>query len=343
MNAPAPQPAAFATVQVATCNLLNLARPGRVFYPNQDAYTDAEVQRKTAWIGDRLRALNADVIGVQEVWDESALRAAVAASGLRYPTVLVPGAENTPDGQGGAQGTPRVGLVTRWQVDGWRSVAEFAPGMAVEVPEIGRTERFERPPLLATLRSRADQRLTVAVVHLKSKRPKFLQDAQGQPLEDRDDPRIQARASLRSLILRGAEAAALRALVVEVLQGTREPLVLLGDFNDEPHSVTTQLVAATQEVAYDRAARDVALFNAYEIQGEAALKKDVAFSHIHQGSPAVLDQILVSEEFLRSSRVSVGDVQRVDYFNDHLFEGRDRSRSDHGFVRTLLRWRLPVP
>ncbi|MBN8488921.1 MAG: endonuclease, partial [Burkholderiales bacterium] len=97
MNAPMP-PAAFATLQVATCNLLNLARAGRVFYPNQDPYTEAEYQRKTAWIGERLRALNADIIGVQEVWDESALRAAVAASGLRYPRLLVPGAENTPDG-----------------------------------------------------------------------------------------------------------------------------------------------------------------------------------------------------------------------------------------------------
>ena len=34
------------------------------------------------------------------------------------------------------------------------------------------------------------------------------------------------------------------------------------------------------------------------------------------------------------------DVRRVEVFNDHLNEGRDRSRSDHGFVRALLRLRL---
>jgi hypothetical protein len=34
-------------------------------------------------------------------------------------------------------------------------------------------------------------------------------------------------------------------------------------------------------------------------------------------------------------------VRRVDYFNDHLHEGRDGSRSDHGFVRALLRLRTP--
>ena len=73
------------------------------------------------------------------------------------------------------------------------------------------------------------------------------------------------------------------------------------------------------------------------------LKKDVAYSHIHQGAPAVLDQVLVSEEFDPRSRHAVGDVRRVDYFNDHLHEGRDRSRSDHGFVRALLRMRAPSP
>lgn len=53
----------------------------------------------------------------------------------------------------------------------------------------------------------------------------------------------------------------------------------------------------------------------------------------------MLDQIFVSEEFVPGSRHSLGDVRRVDYFNDHLHEGRDRSRSDHGFCAPLLRLR----
>ena len=55
----------------------------------------------------------------------------------------------------------------------------------------------------------------------------------------------------------------------------------------------------------------------------------------------VLDQVLVSEQFVATSRGAIGDLRRVEVFNDHLFEGRDRSRSDHGFVRALLRLRLP--
>lgn len=332
-----PQP--LATLMVATCNVLNLANPGRTFYNNQDPYTHAEFERKLTWLGQRLHALNADVLAVQEVWDDAAFKGALGRSGLHYDFVAVPGAENNVT-QAGAHGTPRVGIATRLKVEALQSFSEFPPGFQVEVPGLGAHTHFERPPLIATLRMKHGQTLNVLTAHLKSKRPKFLQDAQGAPLEDRDDRKVMALASLRSLIMRGAEAMALRCLVIDVLHRTSMPLVVLGDFNDTPDSVTTQLICATNEIAYDRSARDVALFNAYELQGDAALKKDVAYSHIHQGSPSVLDQILVSEEFLPNGRNSVGDVRRVDYFNDHLHEGRDRTRSDHGFVRALLRLKM---
>ena len=332
-----PQP--LVTLMVATCNVLNLANPGRMFYSNQDAYNQTEFDRKLTWLGDRFRMLNADVLAVQEVWDEAAFKGALGRSGLRYDFVAVPGAENDSH-HNGAQGTPRVGFATRLKVDALQSFAEFPPGFQVEVPGMGPHTRFERPPLVATVRMKHGQTVNVLTAHLKSKRPKFLQDTQGRPTEDRDDRKVMALATLRSLIMRGAEAMALRCHVIDHLHRTSVPLVVLGDFNDTPDSVTTQLICATTEIAYDRSARDVALFNAYDLQGEAALKKDVAYSHIHQGSPYVLDQILVSEEFLPNGRNSIGDVRRVDYFNDHLHEGRDRTRSDHGFVRALLRVKM---
>ena len=331
-------PPRFATLMVATANVLNLAQPGRSFYEGQDPYSQHEFDRKADWLGDRFRSLNADVLAVQEVWDELALRAAVARSGLQYGFVGVPGAENGP-GQHGAQGTPRVGIVTRLKVESVQSLVDFPAAAVVQVPGIGTHTRFERPPLLATLRMKHGQDIAVITAHLKSKRPKFLQDAQGNALEDKDDPAVQAVATLRSLIMRAGEALALRLKVVELLHRTRLPLIVMGDLNDSPHSVTTQLIAATSQVAYDKGARDHALYSAWDVQGEGALRRDVAFSHIHQGYPEVLDQVLVSEEFVATSRRAIGDVRRVEVFNDHLFEGRDRSRSDHGFVRALLRLR----
>jgi len=332
----------WATLTVATANVLNLALPGRTFYNNQNPYSDNEFNRKVEWLGQRIKVLNADVLTVQEVWDESALRSAVARSGLRYDVLQVPGAENGP-GQIGAQGTPRVGLITRLALESIESLLDFPAVAHVQVPGMGLYTRFERPPLLAVLRMKHGQPVAVITAHLKSKRPKLLQDANGHPTEDADDPAVQALGTLRSLIIRGAEALALRLKVIELLHRTRLPLVVMGDLNDGPHSVTTQLIAATSQVAYDRGARDTALFSAWDAQGEAALRRDVAYSHIHQGFPEVLDQVLVSEEFVPTSRAALGDVRRVEVFNDHLHEGRDRSRSDHGFVRALLRVRLPAP
>jgi endonuclease/exonuclease/phosphatase family metal-dependent hydrolase len=236
-----------------------------------------------------------------------------------------------------------VGLATRLTVDAVRSIPTFGAGHSLQVPELGEYSRFERPVLHAQLRMKHGQALHVIVVHLKSKRPKFLQDAvTGQTLEDTDNPAVVARATLRSLIMRGAEAAALRALVIDLTQRTRDPLILLGDMNDGPLSVTSQLIAATQAVAYDRQARDVALFHAWDVQTEPGIRRDMAYSHVHQGWPEMLDQVWVSEEFVGSSRFALGDVKRVEVFNDHLHESRERFRSDHGFVRALLRVRVPT-
>ncbi len=325
------QASAPATLVLATCNTLNLASPGRLFYANQEAYSADEYKRKCDWLGSMIRRLNADVVALQEVWDEAALRDAVGASGLRYPHASAPGAEQ------GASGTPRVGLVTRWPVADVQSHHLFDAAQVVVVPELGEHRAFERPILEALIDMPSGRgTMRVLVAHLKSKRPKFLQNEAGEVIEDRDDPAVIARATLRSLVMRAAECAALRQIVHARLARTREPLVLMGDLNDSPHAVTTQMVAATQAVAYDRGARDTALFHASDVQSDATIRRDVAYSHVYQGWPDVLDQIWVSEEFVASSRFAIGDVRRVEYFNDHLHEGRDRVRSDHGLVRSLV-------
>jgi endonuclease/exonuclease/phosphatase family metal-dependent hydrolase len=342
-SSPAPTPAPTApqwlTLQMASCNLLNLALPGQVFYDGQDAYDTAEHERKLAWLGGMLARLNAEVCGFQEVWHEAALKAAVARSGQRLGTVVAPGAE------AGASGTPRVGLASKLPLVALESISDFHPADVVPVPEIGPHTRFERPLLHAELRLKTGAPLHVLVCHLKSKRPKHLQDASGQPLEDRDDPLVTARATLRSLLMRAAEAAALRRVVVGITARAAgdAPLVLLGDLNDGPQAVTTQMIAAVQAVAYDKAARDTALYHAWDVATEPALKRSPsnvgAYSHVHQGWPELLDQIWVSEEFVAGSRRAIGDVLRVEVFNDHLHESRERWRSDHGFVRALLRLR----
>lgn len=44
--------------------------------------------------------------------------------------------------------------------------------------------------------------------------PKYLQDAAGDTLEERDDPVVTLPATLRSVVMRGAESTALRGIVL---------------------------------------------------------------------------------------------------------------------------------
>ena len=94
----------------------------------------------------------------------------------------------------------------------------------VAVAEIGDIQAFERPILEALIAMPGERgTMRVLVAHLKSKRPKFPQDAVGGAFEDRDDTAIQARTLLRSLTQRAAEAVALRVLVHSRLARTRDP------------------------------------------------------------------------------------------------------------------------
>lgn len=334
-------------LSVATANLLNLALPERVYYENREPYSQRDYDKKIAWLADFIGTLDADVVATQEVWDEQALKDLAERigqeTGRPYRFVSTLGAENTPDPHatngfsGGAQGTPGMGFMMRLEVLAQKRFVDIPQHCQLELPELGLYDRFARPPVQATMLTPDGRRINVINVHLKSKRPKFLRDDKGNPLEDIDDPRVRVRAKMRSLCMRGAEAAAIRHLIIELLEGTREPLILMGDVNDSSRSVTTQLMAETSEVVYDRSSRDIALFNAYEYQTKQALGRDVAYSHIFQGYPEVLDQIFVSEEFLPQSKYSIGEVLRVDYFNDHLKLRRNQRFTDHGFVRGVIK------
>ena len=321
------------TLTVATCNAFNLALPNRPFYSHQAPYSQHEYERKIDWLGGRLNALGADVMVVQEVWDEGALQAAVSRSGMRHMQVRVPGAETA----GQAQGTPLVGIVSRLPIESLRTVAELPQAVQIVLPGGETLTHFSRPVVVAQVRMKHGLAVNVVGVHPKSKRPKFLTSPEGEHLEDRQDPSVIALAQLRAMMVRGAEAVGIRQILVDLLQHNDAPLVLMGDLNDRPHAVSTQMMAFTNEIEFKKRLRDVALFNAWEVQGEAALKRDVAYSHIHQGWPELLDHIFVSEEFVATSPFCLGDVRRVDAFNDHLHEGRSRHTSDHGLVRAVIR------
>ena len=325
---------------IATANLLNFANPDRVYYENAPAYSQHQYQHKLRGITDLLAKAHADIIAVQEVWDSQALEELAVALGFEPKHVVAPLASNDRASsytQGrGAQNTPAVGIISRFEQLECSLLEDILPKAVIDIPDIGLYQRFNRPPLVLRVNAYG-QPITIVTTHLKSKRAFFLRDENGGLLEDMDDPNIRVRAKLRSLCMRAAEAASIRMSIIERLHHTREPLILLGDMNDVTGSVTTQLMAETGEVNYDKSMRDIALFDAARIQSRYDWMRDVAYTHIYQGMPEVIDQLFVSEEFLPDSKFSLGQVERVDYFNDHLkWDYADRV-IDHGIIRAKIK------
>ena len=325
---------------IATANLLNFANPDRTYYENAPAYDNEAYEHKLRGLTDLLAKAHADIIAVQEVWDSDALEALAVSLGFKPEHAVIPLASNDSTNSYtkglGAQNTPAVGIISRFEQLETSLLEDIAPKAIIDVPDIGPYQRFNRPPLVLRVDAYG-QPITVITAHLKSKRAFFLRDENGNLLEDMDDPNIRVRAKLRSLCMRAAEAASIRMSIIERLHHTREPLILLGDMNDITGSVTTQLMTETGEVNYDKSMRDVALFDAARIQARYGWMKDVAYTHIYQGMPEVIDQLFVSEEFLPDSKFSLGHVERVDYFNDHLKWDYDDRVTDHGIIRAKIK------
>lgn len=326
---------------VATFNLLNFANAGVKYYDNQDPYSAEEYTQKINWTATQLDKLQADIVCVQEVFNEQAIADAARASRyLRDAKVIIPHADlPTKDGVL----LPRVGIISRLPVKSFNSTIDIPAKAHVMLDPFTAHTQFSRPICEAVIDVHGRD-VRVITLHLKSKRPDYL------PGDDEDNPYIHAQAMQRSLLKRAAEAAGLRMMVIDRLWHTDEPLIVCGDFNDMLHSPTTQLIASTRWKARDRSARDAMLFDSWDISGikdlerHAPQRRDVGYTHIHESVPEVIDHILLSEEFAPFSNHCIAKVERVDVYNDHLHSrergltGSRRILSDHGQTVASLRF-----
>lgn len=321
--------------RVASFNLLNLALPTTVFY-NRHQYSEKDYDLKKRWISDQLTKLDADVVGFQEVFDEAALREIVEAHPLYQGAHIVMG-----ERKGGA---PAVALLSRYPILEQQSYRKFPEQLSVDDMVIPFQE-FSRPLLQVKIEVRPDLALNIYVAHLKSKRP-LMPDG-----VDRRDPRELAKGEARSLLLRAAEANAFRSILLDTLENRDDPVVTLGDLNDTHTSVTTRIISGQSPPRYwDRARKkkvwDTLLYHVKDIQARQS-KRDVYYTHIHNGHYESLDHIMVSQELVRENPNRLGRVVYVRAFNDHIVDdtlaadGVKLWESDHAQVVATIEWDDP--
>lgn len=360
-------------LRVASFNAALLARPGVRFH-EQQPYSLAEFDAKTGFIGGLIETAQADLVGFQEVFHEDALQQAVAkAPRFSGAFVTAPFADdNGPRTGDGALTAPRVGLASRLPVlrhESFRAFpAELGTSFAARRGDNGRMapvevaiRAFERPVLRAEVQFPDGVVAVVYVVHLKSRRPVVLEG------EDRADAAVRARAVVRALVQRAAEAAALRLMLTRDMTGGEaagRPVLVLGDLNDEVASVTTELVRGEQPLpeslrplmddpeAWHRKNRrlwDLHLYSAAEIQS-GFMKRAALYTHIHFGDYQVLDHILISHELHAGNPRRVASLRYVHVYNDHVVDAHmsdlwrgNRTRSDHGVPVAEIVFDVPPP
>jgi hypothetical protein len=321
-------------LKLANFNVRNLAMPDTKVY-GRTVQRD-EYERKIGWIGERLGLMKGDIVGFEEVFDHEALVAAVESSGeYRKPFIY------TADCGGEL---PRTAILSRYPFCETLTITAFPEEAILSFDKNTPfpVRHFHHPVVRAIVELPIGIRVIVYIVHLKSKRPFY----DGMQVSNPPSEIEYAAGKTRALVIRAAEALALRYLVLKDIHENSMPLMLFGDLNDYLTSVSTGIISGDAPLEFlpsevKKAVWDQLLYSTYALQLRQS-SRDVYFTHIYNGSYEVLDHIFVSQEFIRSNPESIGHVEYMRLFNDYVIdrtltkEDIPEWQSDHGQVLVSL-------
>lgn len=220
----------------------------------------------------------------------------------------------------------RVAFLSKHPVDKRVDIADFPPGPALDIHGLSAAgasipiRRMSRGALYIRV---IKNELTIDLVtaHLKSKLLSFPRPG-GSSFTPRDEDE-RAQVAGIALMQRTAEAVTLRISANALLTGNnRNPLLMLGDFNDVPEAQTSLIFngppgSEIGTLGFSRPDQgdDVRLFNL-----APAIAPERRFSRIHHGREELLDQIFASEELFPVGQDNRRQLPEVDSHID--FEGQ---------------------
>jgi endonuclease/exonuclease/phosphatase family metal-dependent hydrolase len=333
---------------VATFNVENLIGPGKPIYDEDTPHYSPEVyEKKISWIREQLEKMNADIIGFQEVFEEQALRDCLKGTPMEDWFLAVA----HPNGK-----SPVNALLSRFPIQEVKVVEDIpflfeffdepAMAAALESEQIGiPLRKFSRSILQTAIQLKEGVVVNVWVLHLKSKRPILSVDQQKGPVSF---PEL-ASGSIRSLIRRGIEACGIRLLLSEALTPeTAQPLIMLGDLNDNDTAVTNQVMLgeppARKLCQEEKTLRwRQVLENCKDLQARRSIE-NFHYTYIHNGHYESLDNIFVSNHFADSNPKRSGKIIDIRLYNDHVIDSSlsmDRKPayvSDHGQMVANMEW-----
>ncbi|MEZ5536317.1 MAG: endonuclease [Thiolinea sp.] len=343
-------------MKLATFNLYQFVEPGYYWYERDPrcTYTDSEWKIKTRWIKQRLREMDADVVGFQEVFSVDALRTLCAEAG--YPHFATVDTPKTIDGDDGVYDQSVVALACRYPLNNPRTVITH-PDVKQEL-SLTDSFRFSRLPVCADIGMPGLDAVTVYVVHLKSKRP-VSEDVRYEDKAEwlfrvRDTMMRLSRGNVASMLQRGAEATLLYHSLSELLDSDpNRPVVILGDMNDDQDSTPLRALTMTDRIysiggIHDeewpehtkRLLHDYRLTDSFRAAPNMQ-RRVRPFTHVYRGHGNSLDHILISNALNPRNPQAQAEVVHYEVFSGHLEKDgtENQLQSDHGQVCIDL---LPV-
>ena len=383
---------------IASFNVKNLIEADQEYYRFEE-YTPEEYAWKRAWLADQLLTMNADVICFQEIFSQEALRDVVIETdelGQAANDAVIPDrskgyarkaifrklafapyteaglafAPNSFDGDPGGR-RPGVAVLSRFGFEGLPEVIQDLPDpLSIPFSDLdgsdGGTYQIKRlsRPILKVRIPVGDQVITVFNCHLKSKlgelpRPPGTAFPPAADLVNYD-PSSRAMGALRAALRRMAEAWVLRKAVLEELEAGR-PVMVLGDFNDSEHAVSSEIIsgetpfknyawmrrhdAKTRRDRYSDDENEIILEKISKVRLYSAEKlfvkkslRDMVYTSAFGGVFESIDQILMSRHFLPEYDGKIGEMAYFSVLNDHLTDGShpeapyNKLASDHGQI-----------
>lgn len=336
-------------MKLATFNLYQFVAPNYYWYERDEhnTYTTAEWEQKTNWITGRLRQMDADAVGFQEVFSIQELRELCARAGYPHFVTVDESGANAADDRVYCKSV--VALASRFPVSAIHPV-DIPAEVYNDLP-IPQNFRFSRKPICAVIDTPDLGKVTVYVLHLKSKRPVSLDmhyaDKQEWRDRVRDTLRRLSRGSIASLLQRGVEATLIYHHVTHWLEQAKDrPIIVLGDFNDAQDSppfgaLTMQdRIFSIGGLEPEEWPEGIGTFlHEYRLADTFQLAPNMRhrvrpFTKIHRGEGGVLDYILVSNALNSKNPEALAEVTHYQVWNKHLdADGiEDRLQSDHGQV-----------
>ncbi len=388
---------------IASFNVKNLIGADKEYY-RFEKYTPEEYAWKQDWLADQLFTMDADVVCFQEIFEEAALRDVIAetdARGLASNETSLPDRSKrysrkaifrklayasytdaalafAPNANDGAPGERRPGLavLSRFGFVGEAEIVQDLPEpLDIPLQELTggdggyfRISRLSRPVLKVRIPV-ADQVITVFNCHLKSKLGEFIrpEGADFAPEADLLSYNAHGRAlgSLRAGLRRMAEAWVLRGLILDELHKGR-PVMVLGDFNDGEHAVSSEIVSgeipfknyawmrrhdarkandrySDQDAATIRESIERVRLHSAEKMFVRKSSRDMVYTAAFGGVFESIDQILMSRHFAPEYDKRIGEMEYFSVLNDHLTDGShpeapyNKLASDHGQIMAHIR------